>query len=36
MTGTQTAIALIIAFLGLSLPFILPHLIGKSVRSLIG
>lgn len=36
MTGTQTAIALIIAFLGLSLPFMLPHLIAKAVRSLIG
>ena len=36
MTGTQTAIALIIAFLGLSLPFMLPHLIAKAVGSLIG
>lgn len=36
MTGTQTAIALIIAFLGLSLPFMLPHLIAKAVRLLIG
>ena len=36
MTGTQTAIALIIAFLGLSLPFMLPHLIAKAGGSLIG